>query len=87
MNAESVQELARRLAASVPGTVQAARQDLERNFEALLASAFARMDLVTREEFEIQQKVLQRTREKLTSLESELQALESRLGTAGDGGS
>lgn len=87
MNAESVQELARRLAASVPGTVQAARQDLERNFEALLASAFARMDLVTREEFEIQQKVLQRTREKLTSLESELQGLESRLGTAGDGGS
>jgi len=84
MNAQNVQELARRLAASVPGTVQAARQDLERNFEALLASAFARMDLVTREEFDIQQKVLQRTREKLTRLESELAALEARLGASSD---
>ncbi len=87
MNAQNVQELARRLAESVPGTVQAAREDLERNFEALIASAFARMDLVTREEFEIQQKVLQRTREKLSRLETELAALETRLGASGDVGS
>lgn len=79
MNAESVQELARRLAASVPGTVQAARQDLERNFEALLASAFARMDLVTREEFEIQTRLLERTREKLEALEARVAELEAQL--------
>ena len=54
--------------------------DLEKNMRALLASAFARFDLVTREEFDVQSAVLARTREKLTQLEARLAALEKRPG-------
>jgi BMFP domain-containing protein YqiC len=72
-----VNDLARRLAAAVPGGVQSVQADLERNFQGLLQGAFARLDLVTREEFDIQRRVLERTREKLTRLEAEVAQLES----------
>jgi BMFP domain-containing protein YqiC len=51
-------------------------KDLEKNVRALLASLFSRLDLVTREEFEVQAQVLLRTREKLEQLEQRLSALE-----------
>jgi len=51
-------------------------RDLEKNMRALLASAFARFDLVTREEFDVQRAVLERTRAKLTELEARLAELE-----------
>jgi ubiquinone biosynthesis accessory factor UbiK len=51
-------------------------QDVEKNVRAMLASAFARLDLVTREEFDVQSAVLARTREKLTRLEAKLAELE-----------
>jgi BMFP domain-containing protein YqiC len=51
-------------------------KDLEKNVRALLASLFSRLDLVTREEFEVQALVLLRTREKLEQLEHRLSALE-----------
>jgi ubiquinone biosynthesis accessory factor UbiK len=51
-------------------------RDLEKNMRALLASAFARFDLVTREEFDVQRAVLERTRAKLTELETRLADLE-----------
>jgi BMFP domain-containing protein YqiC len=82
MNTDFVSDLARRLAANVPGGVRAAQADLERNFEALLQGAFSRLDLVTREEFEIQRRVLERTREKLAHLEADL----ARLDGAGSQG-
>ena len=72
-------ELAQKLASSVPVDSDLLRSDLERNFLGLLRGAFERMDLVTREEFDVQRKVLQRTREKLAALESEISALESRM--------
>lgn len=50
--------------------------DLEQNLKPLLQSAFAKLDLVTREEFDVQTQVLQRTREQLTQLETRLAALE-----------
>jgi len=53
-------------------------RDIEKNARALLTSAFARLDLVTREEFDIQAKVLARTREKLTALETRVAALEAK---------
>jgi len=52
--------------------------DVQKNLKAMLSSSFARLDLVTREEFDIQAKVLERTREKLTSLEARLAELETR---------
>lgn len=76
MNRNSLDELARRLADSVPEGVRSAGADLEKNFRALLQSGFSRMDLVTREEFEIQAGVLARTREKLEALEARLAELE-----------
>ena len=52
------------------------RDDLEQNFRSLLQSSLSRLDLVTREEFEVQQAVLARTREKLEALELRLKSLE-----------
>jgi BMFP domain-containing protein YqiC len=60
-------------------------KDVEKNLKAMLASAASRLDLVTREEFEVQTQVLLRTREKLTELEARLAVLEAR-DTAGTGG-
>ena len=56
-------------------------KDIEKNVRAMMGSAFNKMDLVTREEFEIQQEVLARTREKLTQMEARLTELEMRLQT------
>ena len=72
-----IDDLARRLAGSVPESVQALRRDLEQNFKGVLQSRLARLDLVTREEFDVQVAVLKRTREKLTALEQRLAALEA----------
>ena len=71
-----LEELARKLAAAVPKNLRALGDDLEKNFRSLLAAGFERMDLVTREEFDLQAAVLERTREKLEALEKRLAALE-----------
>lgn len=75
MNERFLSELSARLAelaASNPA------KDLERNFRGLLASAFARMDLVTREEYDAQAQVLARARETLARLEARVAELEAR---------
>jgi hypothetical protein len=51
----------------------------------MLAAMFARLDLVTREEFDVQRQVLMRTREKLAGLEARLAELESRIQDSGSG--
>jgi ubiquinone biosynthesis accessory factor UbiK len=71
-----IDDLARRLAGSVPESVLALRRDLEQNFKGVLQSQLAKLDLVTREEFDVQAAVLKRTREKLAALEQRLAALE-----------
>ncbi len=71
-----IDDLARRLAGSVPESVMALRRDLEQNFKGVLQSQLAKLDLVTREEFDVQAAVLKRTREKLAALEQRLAALE-----------
>ena len=77
MAKESIDQLARTLAENVPESLRAVRDDLESNFRAVLKSGIQRMDLVTREEFEIQQSVLRRTRETLAALEKRLAELEA----------
>ena len=77
MAKDSIDQLARKLAETVPEGVRAVRDDLENNFRAVLKSGIQRMDLVTREEFEIQQSVLRRTRETLAALEKRLAELEA----------
>ena len=55
------------------------REELQQNFKAVLQSGLSRLDLVTREEFDVQQAVLLRTREKLETLERTVAALETQL--------
>ncbi len=71
-----IDDLAQRLAGSVPESVAALRRDLEQNFKGVLAGGLAKLDLVTREEFDVQAAVLKRTRAKLTALEKRLAELE-----------
>ena len=72
-------ELARQLAESMPQNLRAFGQDLERNFKALLHTGLERMELVTREEFDLQRAVLERTRSKLEAMEARLADLERNL--------
>ncbi|SEG00715.1 accessory factor UbiK family protein [Nitrosomonas ureae] len=57
-------------------------KDIEKNIRVLLSGAFSRLELVTRDEFDVQQEVLQRTREKLMILEAKVAELEIRLNTS-----
>ena len=77
MTNASIDQLASRLAESLPQGVRSMRDELEHNFRSILQSGLARLDLVTREEFEIQESVLARTRAKLEGLEQRLQSLET----------
>lgn len=72
-------ELVQRIMGSLPKGVTDLQQDVENNLRAALQSGLKRMDLVTREEFEVQQQVLLRTREKLENIEVQLKELEARL--------
>lgn len=76
MSDESIENLARKLAESVPESLRSMREDLETNFRGVLRSGISKLDLVTREEFEVQEAVLARTREKLEQLETKLEELE-----------
>jgi ubiquinone biosynthesis accessory factor UbiK len=57
---------------------QSPAADLEKNMRAMLAALFSRLDLVTREEFDVQRQVLARTREKLVQLEAKVAELEAK---------
>lgn len=83
MDTRPFEDLARKLAETVPPGVRALQADMEKNFRALLEASFSKMNLVTREEFEIQQRVLERTREKLAELEARIQALQDKRPAGG----
>ena len=76
MTDKSIEDLARNLAESLPESLRAVRDDLESNFRSVLKAGLTRLDLVTREEFEVQEAVLARTREKLDALERKLEDFE-----------
>jgi ubiquinone biosynthesis accessory factor UbiK len=72
-----IDEIARRLIERVPPALKAVRDDLENNFRAVLRERLSKLDLVTRDEFDAQARVLERTRARLEALEAKLAALES----------
>jgi ubiquinone biosynthesis accessory factor UbiK len=76
MNTPKIDEIVRRLVESVPPGVRAVQQDLESNFRAVLRSSLTRLDLVSRDEFDAQMRVLERTRARLEELERKVAALE-----------
>jgi hypothetical protein len=82
VNVQSIDDLARRLAAMVPPGFKEARDDLTANFKSALQSGLRELDLVTREEFDVQRCVLLRTREKIEELETQVANLERTLGTS-----
>ena len=71
-----IDDLTQRLSEAMPAGMSQAKEDLESHFRTILSSAFERMDLVTRDQFEAQSAVLERTRAKLTELEKRLAELE-----------
>ena len=74
-----IDDLARRLSSLVPPGLREGREELQQNFKAVLQTGLAKLDLVTREEFEVQRAVLLRTREKLEALQRTVEELEGRL--------
>ena len=78
-----IDDLARRLSGLVPPGLRESREDLQENFKSVLQSGLARLDLVTREEFDVQRAVLLRTREKLEALQAQVAELEARLAAGG----
>ncbi|MBT8098637.1 MAG: accessory factor UbiK family protein [Gammaproteobacteria bacterium] len=76
MDKQTIENLAAKLAASLPDGVRSMQTDIEQNFKSVLKSGLTRLDLVTREEFDVQEAVLARTREKLEALEKRLDEIE-----------
>jgi BMFP domain-containing protein YqiC len=72
-------DLAKRLSEAMPPQLAALRADLEANFKSVLQAGLAKLDLVTRQDFDVQTGVLARTREKLGALEQRLAAIEAEL--------
>ncbi len=75
-------ELTNKLASVVPESARELQEDLEKNARALLSNTLDKLDLVTREEFDVQKAVLARTRAKLEALEKQVSELEQALSAA-----
>ena len=75
MSKDALEELTKRISSLIPGNVKHMQDDLENNVRSLLQTTLAKMNLVTREEFDVQSAVLQRTREKLEQLEKQVEQL------------
>ena len=80
INPGFIDDLSRRIADSLPPGARNLQRDMQKNVRAMLHSTFAHLDLVTREDFEVQTRVLEHTRAKLMALEKQVAELEARLG-------
>jgi len=74
-----IDDLARRLSNLVPPGMRDSREELQQNFKSILQTGLGKLDLVTREEFDVQRAVLLRTREKLEALQQAVAQLEAQL--------
>lgn len=79
METMNVEEMARKFVSGLPAALSGMRAELEANFRAALQGAAGRFDLATRSEFDVQAKVLERSRQRIAQLEARLAALEERL--------
>jgi BMFP domain-containing protein YqiC len=76
---KALDDLANRLAGALPPGLSNLKEDLEKSFHAILQGALSKLDLVTREEFEVQKAVLAKTRSKLEDLEKRVAAMEAQI--------
>jgi BMFP domain-containing protein YqiC len=74
-NSSQFESLAKKLCAALPSHLQTIESEIQHQFKDILTAAFARMELLTREEFDVQTKVLARTREKVESLQKQVDSL------------
>ncbi|HKJ22675.1 MAG TPA: accessory factor UbiK family protein [Gammaproteobacteria bacterium] len=79
MDPKTVEDLTKRISDALPSGLRELQQDVEKNIRAALESGFSKLNLVTREEFEVQQGVLARTRAKVDTLEKKVEELEAAL--------
>jgi len=79
LDPKKLDELARGVLDKLPAGFQTLQQDMEKNLRAALQAALTKMELVTRDEYEVQSAVLQRSREKLEALEARVTELEKQL--------
>ncbi len=79
MGSEKFDEFVRQFTALLPEDVRRTKQDIEKNLKAAMLASFARMDLVTREEFDVQSELLARTRALVEELENKVTQLEAEL--------
>jgi BMFP domain-containing protein YqiC len=82
MDKSQVEQTIQRLLEGMPASLQAMRSDLEAHFQRVLQSGARRLDLVSREEFDAQTKVLERSRALIGELEARVRALEEKLTAA-----
>ncbi|MGZ8242851.1 MAG: ubiquinone biosynthesis accessory factor UbiK [Methylomagnum sp.] len=78
LDTTTLNDLAKRLAEAIPADVRLFKSDMEKNFHAILQASFSKMNLVSREEFDVQRAVLARTREQLAALEARIAELEKQ---------
>ena len=78
-DSKQIDDITQRISAALPSGLREVQDDVEKNLRAALQSALAKLELVTRDEFEVQSAVLQRTREKLEALERRVSELESQI--------
>ena len=76
---EDIEALSQRIGEMLPASLREGADTFRRNLRSVVSSQLGRMDLVTREEFEVQRAVLQRSREKLEQLQARVDALEAEL--------
>ncbi|HSW69995.1 MAG TPA: accessory factor UbiK family protein [Gammaproteobacteria bacterium] len=72
-------DLSKKLSEALPKNLQLLKKDIEKNFHIVLANAFSKLDLVTRDEFDAQTKVLARSRKKIEKLEEKIKELEKLI--------
>jgi hypothetical protein len=84
IDSKLLDDLAKRVAGSLPAGLQLLQEDLQKNLRSALEAGLGHLDLVTREEFEIQRAVLLRTREKLETLEQRIAELEAETKQSAD---
>ncbi|MGN7918766.1 MULTISPECIES: ubiquinone biosynthesis accessory factor UbiK [Lysobacter] len=77
-----IDDLARRLSSLLPPGLREGREEMQQNFKSVLQTGLSKLELVTREEFEVQRAVLLRTREKLDELQRTVAELEAQLDNA-----
>ncbi len=81
---KKIEQIARQIHESMPKGIREFGEDIEKKTRQVLQAQLGRLDLVSREEFDVQTQVLLRTREKLAAMEQRLEALEAKTVVPGD---